>query len=103
RAELRGRKGLKQWVKGWRNWRPRRRRAARLYQMRSRKIAFFWQRIVPIYLTAQNSRPMGVAALCEIIAGDTRRKPINLNLGIECRKQRIEPFSEGRMRKDTFS
>ena len=46
---------------------------------------------------------MGVAALCENIAGDTRRKPINLNLGIECRKQRIEPFSEGRMRKDTFS
>src|SRR5207302_1893552 len=77
--------------------------AARLHQMRSRKLSCFWPRIVPVLFTAQNSRSMGVAALCENIAGDTRRKPINLNLGIECRKQRIEPFSEGRMRKDTFS
>ena len=71
--------------------------------MRSRKLSCFWPRIVPVLFTAQNSLSMEGALLCENIAGDTRRKPINVNLGIECHKQRIEPFSEGRMRKDTFS
>src|SRR5437763_17174687 len=63
---LRARKELKQWVKGWRNWPPRRRPAARLHQMRSRKLSYFWPRIVPVLFTAQNSRSMGVAALFEI-------------------------------------
>src|SRR6266513_5047505 len=64
--DLRARKELKQWVKGWRNWPPRRPPAARLHQMRSRKLSCFWPRIVPVLFTAQNSRSMGVAAPFEI-------------------------------------
>src|SRR5205814_6771230 len=64
--DLRARKELKQWVKGWRNWPPRRRPAARLHQTRSRKLSCFWPRIVPVLFTAQNSRSMGAAAPFEI-------------------------------------
>jgi integrase len=40
------------------------------------------------------------ALLFENIAGDTRRKPITLNRGIEHHEQRIEPFGQRWMRED---
>jgi hypothetical protein len=41
--------------------------------------------------------------LFENIAGDARRRPINVSLGIEHHKQRVEPFSQCGMRKDAIS
>ena len=81
---------------------PRRLPAARLPQMRSRKLSCFWPRIVPVLFTAQNSLSMEGALLFENIAGDTRRKPTTLNRGIERHEQRVESFSQGGMRKDAF-
>jgi hypothetical protein len=53
-----------------------------------------------VSFTAQNSLSMEGALLFESVAGDASRKPNNVNLGIECHKQRIEPFGQGGMRED---
>src|SRR5439155_11413775 len=100
--DLRALKAPTQWVRDSNNSPPKRPQVVRPRRMKSLRPSSFWLQTMLVSFTAQNSLSMEDALLFENIAGDTRRKPINVNLGIECHKQRIEPFSEGGMRKDTF-